>query len=492
MSVPPDAASTTSALVFLGDGGVMGRLTRAYDWSRSPVGPPETWPQSLKTAIRLMLTSRHPMFIWWGPELTQFYNDAYAETMGPERHPSALGGRGRECWAEIWPIIGPQIEMVMRGEGSTWHEDQLVAVTRNGRREQVWWTYGYSPIDEQGEVGGVLVVCKDVTREHETREALARVNAELRSRAEQLQDLFRQAPGFIAALRGPDHVFEFANEAYLQLVGAREIVGKRVVDVLPEVGEQVFVELLDHVYATGQPHVGQAQPLRLRRQGGQNLLYVDFVYQPVIDSEGLVRGIFVEGHDVTRRVLAEERQRLLSHELQHRVKNNLSVVRALASLTASGAADVPSFLDRFDGRLTALGRTNQALIATAWTGAQLGEVLGKELGAFEDRVTLDGPDVMLDANQASALGLVVHELATNALKHGALSSRKGSVSVRWTKGRDQRGFSLVWEERDGPEVVPPGQEGFGAGLIKGLVGSDLAGEVMFDYRRAGLVCRIDW
>ena len=119
------------------------------------------------------------MFIWWGPELIQFYNDAYRQTMGPERHPSALGQRGRDCWAEIWPIIGPQIEQVMSGGGATWHENQLVPVTRHGRLEQVWWTYGYSPIDEADGVGGVLVVCRDVTKEHLAAEALREREAEL-------------------------------------------------------------------------------------------------------------------------------------------------------------------------------------------------------------------------------------------------------------------------------------------------------------------------
>jgi len=111
---------------FLAGGGEMGALTRTYDWSASPLGPPESWPQSLRTAIRILLNTNHPMFIWWGEELIQFYNDAYCKTMGPERHPSALGQRGRECWAEIWDVIGPQIEQVMRGGGATWHENQLI------------------------------------------------------------------------------------------------------------------------------------------------------------------------------------------------------------------------------------------------------------------------------------------------------------------------------------------------------------------------------
>jgi PAS domain S-box-containing protein len=164
---------------FLAGGGEMGALTRGYDWSATPIGPPDTWPQSLRTAVRILLNTNHPMFIWWGPELIQFYNDAYRQTMGPERHPSALGQPGRECWAEIWPIIGPQIEQVMGGGGAIWHENQLVPVTRHGRLEQVYWTYGYSPIDEGDGVGGVLVVCRDVTEEHLAAAALREREAEL-------------------------------------------------------------------------------------------------------------------------------------------------------------------------------------------------------------------------------------------------------------------------------------------------------------------------
>jgi len=164
---------------FLAGGGEMGALTRTYDWSASPLGPPESWPQSLRTAIRILLNTNHPMFIWWGEELIQFYNDAYCKTMGPERHPSALGQRGQECWAEIWDVVGPQIEQVMRGGGATWHENQLIPVTRHGRLEQVYWTYGYSPIDEDDGVGGVLVVCRDVTQDYLAAAALRDREAEL-------------------------------------------------------------------------------------------------------------------------------------------------------------------------------------------------------------------------------------------------------------------------------------------------------------------------
>ena len=171
--------------VFLAGGGEMGALTRGFDWAANPLGPPDGWPQSLRTAVRILLNTNHPMFIWWGPDLIQFYNDAYRQTMGPERHPSALGQSGRECWAEIWDIIGPQIGQVMRGGGATWHENQLVPVTRHGRLEQVYWTYSYSPIDEDDGIGGVLVVCRDVTNDYLATVALREREAEL-ARVQQL------------------------------------------------------------------------------------------------------------------------------------------------------------------------------------------------------------------------------------------------------------------------------------------------------------------
>jgi PAS domain S-box-containing protein len=170
---------------FLAGGGEMGALTRSFDWAANPLGPPDGWPQSLRTAVRILLNTNHPMFIWWGSELIQFYNDAYRQTMGPERHPSALGQSGRECWAEIWDIIGPQIEQVMSGGGATWHENQLVPVTRHGRLEHVYWTYGYSPIDEDDGIGGVLVVCRDVTNDYLASVALREREAEL-ARVQQL------------------------------------------------------------------------------------------------------------------------------------------------------------------------------------------------------------------------------------------------------------------------------------------------------------------
>jgi PAS domain S-box-containing protein len=146
----------------------MGALIRAHDWKATSLGNPADWPQPLRTMLRLLLNTGHPVFVFWGPEHLCFYNDAYRLSIGPERHPGALGQPGRAVWDEIWPIIGPQIEQVMAAGGATWNENHLVPITRNGRFEQVYWTYSYSPIDDPqapGGVGGVLVLCTETTEQ---------------------------------------------------------------------------------------------------------------------------------------------------------------------------------------------------------------------------------------------------------------------------------------------------------------------------------------
>lgn len=151
----------------IGDG-EMAELTRLFEWARTPVGPVEKWSDTLLTTVNLILASRHPMFLWWGPELVQFYNDGYRPSIRGDKHPGALGQRGIECWPEIWPIIGPQIESVMRDGKSSWNINHLVPINRNGKLEEVYWTYSYSPVrDKDGgvRVRGTLVVCSETTEE---------------------------------------------------------------------------------------------------------------------------------------------------------------------------------------------------------------------------------------------------------------------------------------------------------------------------------------
>lgn len=322
--------------------GEMADRTRAFDWSQTSLGPVDRWPEVLLNTVNTLLNSRHPMFLWWGEDLIQFYNDAYRPSLGVGKHPLALGQRGKDCWPEVWPVIFPQIEAVMtRGEAS-WHENQLVPIHRNGRLEDVYWTYGYSPVySSAGEIGGTLVVCT------ETTDAVVAKGLQQRE-MERLAGLFDQAPAFFALLSGPAHIFEMLNGSYQQLIGHRDVLGKTVSEALPEAEEQGFVHLLDEVYRTGKPYSGRGIPVELARSHDQLLerRYLDFVYQPRRNADGSVSGVIVLGVDITdaRRseqlLLQSEKLRAvgrLASSIAHEINNPLESVTNLIYLAQSAA-----------------------------------------------------------------------------------------------------------------------------------------------------------
>jgi PAS domain S-box-containing protein len=150
---------------FLSGGGEMGALMRAKDWSKTNLGTPEDWPQSLRTSISIILNSKFPMFLFWGSDLICFYNDAYRPSLGKEgKHPDILGSAAKEYWQEIWDIIKPLIDQVLEEGVATWSEDQLIPIFRNGKIEDVYWTFSYSPVmDESGKPAGVFVTCVEST-----------------------------------------------------------------------------------------------------------------------------------------------------------------------------------------------------------------------------------------------------------------------------------------------------------------------------------------
>jgi signal transduction histidine kinase len=324
--------------------GEMADLTRMFDWSQTSIGPIDWWPEVLLNTVNTLLNSRHPMFLWWGEDLIQFYNDAYRSSLGEGKHPAALGQKGEDCWPEIWPIIYPQIEAVMtRGEAS-WHENQLVPINRNGRLDEVYWTYGYSPVYvPTGAVGGTLVVCTETT------------NTILAKRAQQremdrLADLFEQAPAFFAVMNGPDYVFEMVNGPYMQLIGHRSVLGKSVRDAVPEAEGQGFLKLLDGVYHTGKPYVGRGMPIQLARTPDHplELRYIDFVYQARREQDGSVSGIIALGVDVTDSKRTEQillqSEKLnavgrLASSIAHEINNPLEAVTNLIYLAQSNAVN---------------------------------------------------------------------------------------------------------------------------------------------------------
>ncbi|MDM9623336.1 response regulator [Rhizobium sp. S96] len=499
----------------------MAQLMRQHDWASTSLGTPDDWPEPLKVALRLLLTSKFEMWLGWGPDIAFFYNDAYRPTLG-NKHPNALGVPTRILWAEIWDDVKDRLATVYETGQATWDRALLLLLERNGYPEETYHTFSYSPlIGRGGKVEGVFCAVTEETErviserriltmralasglaaaetasevihashaalaqnlqdlpfsalymfdddgdarrqwitgastdhpllpaaicrgqgtwnlgnawerqsvdlvdlsglpdvpagpwpkaptlaaivpligqggdkpkgvlinalnphrvasddyldflkliggqiasrlasaqafEMERRRAAALADAaELRDKAavaleklngqlasevelrtaerDRMRALFQQAPSFMCILSGPEHVFELVNDAYLQLVGDRRLVGLTVRDALPDVAEQGFFELLDGVFQSGKPYIGRYLPVTLRREGEKepDQRFINLIYQPIFDQLGKVTGIFVDGFDVTHQKRAEDQLQGLNHTLEQRVEQRTHELRS--------------------------------------------------------------------------------------------------------------------------------------------------------------------
>lgn len=724
-------------------------LLSRHDWNCSTLGPVARWPIALRLYSDLMLASEQPMFIAWGPELTFLYNDAYAVILG-KKHPDALGKPFAEVWSDIWAQIAPFVERVLRGQ-AVWVEDLCIPMQRSGFVEEAWFSFSYTPIKgDDGAINGIFCAVVETTSK-------VLVEQQNRGEREHLRQLFQQAPGIMAMLRGPQHIFELANDAYSRLTGHRDLIGKTARQALPELEEQGFFELLDKVFRTGSPYIGKAVPVQLASQPDREpvQLFLDFIYQPVKDQNGAVTGIFVEGFDVTenvrkeealrsseeftRRILesstdcikvldaearirfmsdggmkvmevddfgaiegcdwrhfwsgpqqsdaqlavekalrgetarfqgptptlkgklrwwdvvvtpirgargeverllsvsrditpirdsqealratqqrlnavldnasvsvflmndrqecvymnaaaekltgfslaeaqghtlhslihhtrpdgshypieecpidrafperhqtkgedifirkdgtfypvaftaspiqddlsntvgtiievrdisaekrAQQQQRVLIDELNHRVKNTLASVQSIVAQTLRNEPDRSRARSSIEGRLITLSRAHDVLTRETWQGASLHEIVYEAISAFqsgEARIDVRGSEVRLMPRQALALSMAFHELATNAIKHGALSRDQGRISVSWKPSptlSEGRVLRILWQERNGPQVHQPIHRGFGSRLLEVGLARELNGEVAVDFAAAGLMCKIEF
>ncbi|WP_334164206.1 sensor histidine kinase [Phenylobacterium sp.] len=206
--------------------------------------------------------------------------------------------------------------------------------------------------------------------------------------------------------------------------------------------------------------------------------------QVLFGPDGAANRVLGTVQDITEEVRARERQALMMAELNHRVKNNLATVQSMAAQTARHAADLKAFTADFEGRLVALARTHDVLTHNAWVDAELSVLVARELGAFRERVRMAGPEVRLTAGQALALGLMLHELATNAAKYGALTTADGRVDIAWSLAEGE--LLLTWTESGGPPASSPLHAGFGTRLIGSLARSDLQGRTETTWRPEGV------
>jgi len=330
-----DDFTTTHALPgFLDGGGEMGALMRDRDWTGHPLGAPAGWPSLLKSTLRLVLTSNHPMLIWWGDDLYQFYNDAYRRTMDDQRHPAALGQRGAECWAEAWHIIGHEIDYVMAGDGATWHENALVPLTRHGRREDMYWTYGYSPIQDEERVRGVLAVCADVSEDMRTRQLLKQSYVTVVESMDEGLAVIRII--LDGAGKPVDYRFLEVNPAFERQTGLVDVVGKTARHLVPDLEERWF-QVYGKVALTGES-------VRFLEGSEPMNRWFEVYATPVGPRDNLM--VAVMFRDVTDRTRAEQALRIADRRkdeflamLAHELRNPLAPISAAAEMLQMPGAD---------------------------------------------------------------------------------------------------------------------------------------------------------
>ena len=323
-ALPTIPAAAQASL--LSAGGEMAGLIARFDWSRTELGPIEQWPAHRTLALANMLRCPMPIATLWGEVGVLIYNDPYARFSGA-RHPGLLGMEIREAWPEAADLNDRVLKVCLAG-GTLQYDDQELSLNRDGVHKPLWVDLNYSPlVDDQGTPVGAMALVVETTDK-----VLA--DRRLLLERERFATLFEQSPSFMVLLQGPTHRIELANPGYQALVGDRNVLGRTVAEALPEAAEQGYVAMLDGVYASGKAATAYGARFDIRQHAGEPISerYLDFVYQPIRDAAGTVTGIFVEGLDVTERVLAEiKRDALIGFTNQLRVLDSADAISLAAA-----------------------------------------------------------------------------------------------------------------------------------------------------------------
>jgi len=349
-------------------------------------------------------------------------------------------------------------------------------------------------------INGVVLTFTDVTRVSAAEAEVARLTGDLRARIAELETLLEIVPVGVMIADNADEPHVVINTYGARLIGEPD--GQS--GLVPLTASYRLFEADRELTLAEHPlrratRLGQAVPAwqgRLRTSSGRDV-FVMISATPLFTEEQRIRGAIAAVVDMTEHKHAEEQQTLLLHELQHRVKNILATVASLASRMARRARSVEEFQEAFLSRINAMGRMHDLLAVGAWSGASLRALIGTALEAYGNfnstNVRLAGDEIRLDASTAATLGMVLHELATNAAKYGALSAAAGTVDVAWTRteqGPDNPRLRMTWTERNGPPVDPSAPRGFGTGFIERAVEYELQGKAELELAPQGLRCTI--
>lgn len=525
--------------------GEMGVRIREFAAGSNPWGPPETWPQRLRSAIELMLPCGFPMIILWGPDLIQIYNDQYRSLMG-RKHPSGFGRPTEECWPEVWHINQPIYEKVWNGETLTF-EDALYPLARSGAIEDAWFTLTYSPLrDEGGMIAGILVTLFETTGRKQAEQRRSEAEAALKA-SEQRQSFLLRLADALRQIRNPIDVQNVAARvlgqhlhanrvAYAEDGGDGEtvILARNYTDGVPGIeGTYRYSDYGDELIRTlraGRPMVrpdiaNDPQLSEAEKLAHATLQLAATLNVPLLKDGHLVAILAVHyavPHQFTAEEISlaletaertwsaieaaraeaalhesEERLRVMVDELKHRTRNLLAIIQSIATQTAKLSDNLEDFQARFGERLIALGKTQDLLSKTDDTEITIKSLLFAELDALCSPglgVTIDisGPDIKMRNSAVQTLALAIHELATNARKYGALGASGGQLAVHWyiqDPGSGRPTLRFEWSEK-GQKVTASAREkrGYGRNLVERAMPLAFGGTTEYALTPEGLHC----
>lgn len=394
---------------------------------------------------------------------------------------------GRHFWDTYWwswsPAVKAQIEKAVRdaSEGRTVRFDVDMRMA-GGMLHTI--DFQLAPLRaHDGSIVYLLPSAVDITDRKATEQKLQESVA-------QLEATYATAPvGLFLLDRQLRFISVNRHQALLDGKSVEEHLGKSYREVLGEDAQQLEAHLRK-VIKVGKP-VDKVEFTTPDRQEPHRLHTFLASLHPLISQRGDIIGVSAAVHEITDRKLAEERQEILSRELQHRVKNNLATVEAIARATARSAKTVDEFMERFSDRITSLARTHSLVTKAQFSGADIRDIIIGEIKPYDaemKRVSLEGPPLRIPTETALTFGMAVHELVTNAVKYGALSNADGKIAIGW---KWEEGFLQVsWTERQGPSVVTPKKKGFGSQLLQKILAKQMNGTVDIAYEPEGISVRI--
>ena len=421
----------------------------------------------------LLTLSHEPMLAWRLDGPIEFWNTG-AERLYGFVSDEAVGRSSHDLLQTKFPAEFSEVHSQLQNEH--YWSGELRHICKGGR--EVIVDSRMQLLDD----GTVLEVNRDITERKQLEAAIRESEPRMRFLASTVENsddaiVSKSLDGIITSWsKGAERVFGYAAE---------EAIGQPITIVIPKDRQNEEREILTHIRRGEGVHF---ETVRQRKQGG--LIAVSITVSPVKNAEGKIIGASKIARDITEQKRNQEQIVTLAREAEHRSKNLLAIVQAAVHLSQS---DTPQGLkSAIEGRIQALANVHSLFAQSRWIGAELSTIATQELAPYlqgsVSRARIEGPQVLLEPGTAQAIAVVLHELATNAAKYGALSGVEGQVTLDWSQAADGL-LTLHWTEKGGPPVKAPARHGFGGRVIERMIG-DLKGKAHFDWRPEGIVCEI--